>query len=99
MKKIIKWWRKLSYWKKGAFIGALLGLLKVPFFAMFGIYIPEIILKFFEIPDIQICNLFNISGTESCGFFFLFYGWTYNPIFYAIIGGFIGFIYAKLRKK
>ncbi|MBI1935064.1 hypothetical protein HYS31_01360 [Candidatus Woesearchaeota archaeon] len=93
------WWKNLSYWKKGIFIGIIIGLLKVPFFAIFGIYLPEIVFKFFEIPDKQICNLFNIGGTESCGFFFLFYGWIYNPIFYAIIGAILGLLYKLIRKK
>jgi len=93
------WWGKQSYWKKGLFIGIIIGLLKVPFFAAFGIYIPETILRFFEIPDKQICDLFGINDGEPCGFFFLHYGAIYNPIFYAMLGAGIGLICDKLRKN
>ncbi|HLC50735.1 MAG TPA: hypothetical protein VJI97_04900 [Candidatus Nanoarchaeia archaeon] len=94
-----KWWRSLAYWRKGIFIGIVIGLLKVPFFAIFGIHFPEFIIKFFEVPDKQICNFLGISDGEPCGFFFLYYGVLYNPIFYAIIGGLMGFLYNKVRKK
>ena len=99
MKKIKEWWKNMSYRNKGIFMGVTFGLIKMPFFAVFGIHISESILKFFEFPDIYICKLFDISGTESCGFFALIYGFIYNPIFYGIIGGLLGYLIAKLRKK
>ena len=94
-----KWWKSRKSWVKGVLIGGLFGLLKIPFFAIFGEYIAENILKLFEFPDIYICKLFDISGTESCGFFALFYGFTYNSIFYGIVGGLIAFLIARLLKK
>lgn len=95
-----EWWDKLSYWKKGALIGAILGSIKIPLFVSFGEDIPEFIGNLlFKIPDELICNLLNLSEGEPCGFFVFFYGFVYNPIFYALIGSLVGYLYYKLRKK
>jgi len=95
-----KWWKGLEYWKKGVYIGALLGLIKIPLFVTFGERLPiSVHYLFSKIPDEMICNLFKINEGESCGFFVLIYGFIYNPIFYAVIGGLLGFIYTKMIKK
>lgn len=99
--KIINWWNRLSYLKKGMYIGGLIGLLKIPFFMIFGESLSESIFRFAEIPDRQICNFLNFADGEPCGFFVFYYGWIYNTIFYAIIGILTGFViqYFKNEKK
>ncbi len=101
----MKFWKKLKYWQRGIIIGLIVGLLKLPFFMVFGEYIPPIGYTIFQIPDQQICNMLHFSDGEPCGFFVFFYGWIYNPPFYAIIGAigglFIGIIknHQKVRSK
>ncbi|HLD15771.1 MAG TPA: hypothetical protein VJB94_04315 [Candidatus Nanoarchaeia archaeon] len=95
-------WKKLPIWGKGLFIGMIFGLFKVPFFVLFGekLGLPVIVYTIFsKVPDEALCNLLRLGIGESCGFFVIFYGFIYNPIFYGIIGGIIGFLYALFKNE
>lgn len=95
-----KWWKELSYWKKGIYIGLVVGFLKMPFLLFFGEYIPDRIGSLItKIPDEMLCNFFDLGIGEKCGWFFLFFGFLYNPIFFGIIGGVLGLTHKKSKGK
>ena len=98
--KLKEWWKRLEYWKKGGIIGILFGLLKLPFFLLSGEILPNFIYTLLtKIPDEFICNLFKFRLGEECGFFSLYYGWLYNPIFYGITFFIMGFLWGKIKKN
>ena len=97
--KIKKLWNQFPLWLKGLSIGLILGLIKIPFFIIFGEILSSKLVYFLgKIPDELLCNLFSLGIGEKCGFFVLFYGFIYNPIFYGIMGGIIGLLCQKLKK-
>ena len=95
-----KVWRNLPYLVKGGVMGGVgIGILKIPFFILFGDMLPAKLVYFLgKMPDELLCNLFNLGIGEKCGFFVLFYGFIYNPIFYGLIGIIVGLLCQKLRK-
>ncbi len=89
-----------KYWKNGLIIGVIVGLVKIPFFVIFGRILPDFIGSlFYKIPDETLCYLLNILEGEPCGFFVLIYGFIYNPIFYGLIGIIIGSICGLFKEN
>lgn len=95
-----EWWRKKEYWKRGAYIGALLGFVKIPFLVLYGESLTKISNNLFvKLPEEIICGLFNLGFGERCGYFALLYGFIYNPIFYGVIGIILGLVYDQFKKR
>ncbi len=87
------WWTKLSYWKKGAFFGFVLGLLIYSTI----ILIDYNILIWWWFGTTPICYLF--GSTDSCFYLMLFAGWIVFPIVYGLAGTILGLLIGNLRGK
>lgn len=95
-----EWWGKSEYLRIGGYTGLAIGFLKLPFFFIFGENLPgQFVYYAGIIPDEVLCRLFNLGYGESCGFFFLYFGFIYNPLFYGMICALLGFFYNQLRRK
>ena len=98
--RISKWWRKRSYWQRGAIIGGIIGGLALPLFAVIQTTFPnsflDLSLKFFYIPYGIFLLLFaSLTHSWFGGLIFSIIG---TIILYAIIGAIIGTIINKIKK-
>ena len=107
MKKAIKWWKGLAYWKKGAiigFFGSLILLLMGKYlfspFAILIIFPTSLIILglqiIFNLPLSSVGNLIGVHNEYGIEIAIVL-GTIISPLFYLLLGALIGFIIGKRK--
>ncbi len=96
--KLVKWWKGLDHWKKGAIIGLVIGLFSYP--------LPIIVADIVYDNDLFVSFIWYVFAFPFCTFLkhfdcsmiYLVYGWIYTTILGIFIGSLVGILIKKFKK-
>ena len=93
----MEWWKKLSYWKKGACMGIIFGL--TLYFLSFIFDTSSFSYLFWSLSILPFCSILKLGTGENCGLNYLFFGWVFMILVYGVLFSLFAIIIKKIGKK